>query len=382
MRITLLGTAYPFRGGLALYNERLMEEFQREGQSVSINTFTLQYPAFLFPGKTQYATWEKTYSFAIKRRINSINPLNWLIAGHKIKKEQPDIVIIKYWMPFFAPCFYVISKIIKRRRKSTKVIAIVDNIIPHEKRFFDTFLTKLFVRCVDGFVAMSQAVYDDIALFDRMKPRILSPHPLFDNFGTKISKDEALEKLNLNKDDVNLLFFGLIREYKGLDLLLEALADERLKAYPIKLVVAGEFYDDKKTYFDLAERLKIENKVRFEDKFIADDEVKNYFCASDLVVLPYKSATQSGVTQIGYHFEKPMLVTDVGGLSEIIVKGKTGYVTQSDRTSIADAIFDFCSHKPDFSEGITNEKKRYAWSAMTDSIKSLYKTIIDNDNKK
>lgn len=374
MKITLIGTAYPYRGGLALYNERLMEEFQKQSNEVSINTFSLQYPSFLFPGETQFASWEKPNKFPIKRTVNSINPFNWIKIGRSIKKQRPDIVIIKYWLPFFSPCFSIISKIIKSNHH-TKVISIVDNIIPHEKRRFDTTLTNMFVRNVDGFVAMSKSVFDDITKFNVMKPRVLCPHPLFDNFGEAISKEQALENLNLNSNDINFLFFGLIRGYKGLDILIEAMSDERLKEFPVKLIVAGEFYDDSKPYFDKVKELGLEEIIRFGARFIPDSEVKNYFCATDLVVQPYKSATQSGVTQIGYHFEKPMLVTNVGGLAEIIPNKKVGYVVEPKAKAIANALIDFCTNRPDFSEGIKQEKKKYSWENMTQAIEKIYKQL-------
>ena len=374
MKITLIGTAYPYRGGLALYNERLMEEFQKQSNEVSINTFTLQYPSFLFPGETQFATWEKPNKFPIKRTVNSINPFNWIKTGRSIKKQRPDIVIIKYWLPFFSPCFSIMSKIIKSNHH-TKVITIVDNIIPHEKRRFDTTLTNMFVRNMDGFVAMSKSVFDDITKFNVMKPRVLCPHPLFDNFGESIKKEDAQKTLNLNPDDINLLFFGLIRGYKGLDILIEAMSDERLKEFPVKLLVAGEFYDDSKRYYDRVKELSLEERIRFDARFIPDSEVKNYFCATDLVVQPYKSATQSGVTQIGYHFEKPMLVTNVGGLAEIIPNKKVGYVVEPKAQSIANAIIDFCINRPDFSEGIKQEKKKYSWENMTQAIEKIYKQL-------
>lgn len=374
MIITLVGTAYPYRGGLALYNERLMEEFQKQGHDVSINTFSIQYPSFLFPGKTQYADWRKPNKFPIKRSVNSINPINWIRTGLKIKKERPDIIIFKYWLPFFSPCFSIIAKIVKSNGH-TKVITIVDNIIPHEKRPFDNMLTKYFVKHIDGFVAMSQSVYDDIAIFDAKAPRTQCPHPLFDNFGKNIDKVEAMKKLNLKNEDINFLFFGLIRGYKGLDILIEAMADERLKPYPIKLLVAGEFYDDSKPYYQRVKELNLEDRICFDPRFIPDEEVKDYFCSTDLVVQPYKTATQSGVTQIGYHFETPMLVTDVGGLAEIIPNGKVGYVVQPNGKSIADALLDFCINRPDFSEGIREEKKKYSWERMTQAVERIYKEI-------
>lgn len=374
MKIKLLGTAYPYRGGLALYNERLMEEFYSQSHDVSIDTFSLQYPSFLFPGKSQFASWEKPSKFPIRRLINSINPINWLLQGLRIKRERPDLLIIKYWIPFMSPCFSTIARIAKMNNH-TKVICIVDNMIPHEKRFFDNLFTKYFVPCVDGFIAMSQSVLDDISIFDKNKPRTLSPHPLFDNFGKPLPKKEALDLLDLKEEDINLLFFGLIREYKGLDILLEALSDRRLKDFPIKLLVAGEFYENPEPYYEKIRALGLEKRVKVDAKFIPDDEVKKYFCSTDLVVLPYKTATQSGVTQIGYHFSKPMLVTGVGGLAEIIPDKRCGYVAEPNPLSIADSILEFCEKRPDFSLEIEQEKKKYSWLRMTQAIEDLMTKI-------
>lgn len=371
MKIVLIGTAYPYRGGLASFNERLMEQFRSEGEDVEIQTFTLQYPSFLFPGKTQYSESKASHKFNIVRSVNSINPFSWIKVGRKLKREKPDIVLIKYWLPFMAPCFGFISRIIKSN-KHTKIIAIADNIIPHEKRFFDNWLTKYFVKCVDCWIAMSKSVLDDINIFDKAVPKKLMPHPLFDNFGQAIEKTEAQKRLNLDSQKINLLFFGLVREYKGLDLLLEALSDERLKQMPLHLTVAGEFYDNYKKYEDLVEQLGLKERVSMQNKFVEDNEVVNYFCSTDLVVLPYKSATQSGVTQIAFHFSKPMLVTCVGGLPEIVADGKSGYVCLPEAKSIADCLIDFCINRKDFSESLEEEKQRFAWDKMTAAIRLLY----------
>ncbi|MDR0790653.1 MAG: glycosyltransferase [Bacteroidales bacterium] len=390
MKIVLLGTSYPYRGGLALYNERLMEQFRIEGEDVEICTFSLQYPSFLFPGQTQYSASAATHLYKIKRQVNSINPFNWILIGRKLKQQTPDIIIIKYWMTFFAPCFGTIARI-ARKNKRTKVIAILDNVIPHEDSFFDKPFTKYFVKNVDAFVTMSQRVYDDLAMFDSKKPRVLTPHPLFDNFGQKLSRQEALTNLialypQLPREDntIRLLFFGLIREYKGLDLLIEALEREDLQSYPISLIVAGEFYDNAQSYYDRVSALGLTGKVIFTDKFIDDKDVKSYFCASDLVVLPYKDATQSGVTQIAYHFEIPMLVTDVGGLAELVPNGRSGYVCKADKDSIADSLVSFCQNKPNFNQTLREEKQKYAWSNMTKAIRDLYQKTKEsnNDNKK
>ncbi len=381
----IIGTAYPYRGGLAAYNERLATEFKNNGEEVTIHTFKLQYPGFLFPGKSQFASWEAPKHLSIKRTVNSINPFNWIWLGWKIKRMKPDLVIFKYWIPFMAPCFGTIARIIKRNKK-TRIITIVDNMIPHEKRPGDRLLNRYFVKPIDAYIAMSESVLGDIKNIDPEKPGALSPHPLFDNFGDILSKEEALNKLGLPDQHKYILFFGFIRDYKGLDLLLKAMAEKEVKDLHIKVLVAGEFYTKPDSYYDLIKQLKIEDRVILKTDFIADSEVKNYFCASDLVVQPYKSATQSGVTQIAYHFNKPMIVTDVGGLAEIVPDGKTGYVVQQDPADIAKAIHTFFNENrsKDFIENIKNEKKKYSWSKMVEAIEIIYKSIIiqHNDNKK
>jgi glycosyltransferase involved in cell wall biosynthesis len=376
MKIVIIGTAYPYRGGLASYNERLAREFLKEGHEVTIYTFTVQYPSFLFPGKTQYSNEKIFKGLNIVRCINSVNPLNWISVGNKIKKENPDLVIVKYWLPFMGACFGTILRRIKRNGTS-KVITIVDNMIPHESRIGDHLLTKYFIKPVDAFVAMSEIVLSDIKSFDTKKIKIQSPQPLFDNFGEGISRDEAFQKLGLHQEYHYLLFFGLIRKYKGLDLLIEAFADERLRHLKLKLIIAGEYYSDKKIYTDLIKKHSLENHIIQVDKFIPNSEVKLYFSAADVVVQPYKSATQSGVTQIAYHFNKPMIVTNVGGLAELCPHEKVGYVVSPDPIEIADAIFLFFNKENEFISNIIKEKKKYSWDVLT---KKILKTLEDLNN--
>lgn len=373
MKITLLGTAYPYRGGLAAYNERLIQQFNQEGHQGNIETFKLQYPNFLFPGETQYADWEAPTDLDITESVNSVNPFNWIKVGLKIKKQKPDILIIKYWLPFMAPAFGTIARIVKSN-KHTKVISILDNIIPHEKRIGDRPFSKYFVGAVDAFVGMSNSVLEDLKQFTVKKPSLYSPHPLFDNFGAKVSKEEASEFLKLDPKQNYLLFFGLIRDYKGLDLLLDAMAFKLIKDKNLKLIVAGEFYSDSKPYFDLIKKHQLENQVIMHNRFIPDPEVKYYFSIADLIVQPYKSATQSGVTQIGYHFEKAMLVTNVGGLAEIIPHNKVGFVVEPDPERIAESIAEFYDKNLEepFHKHILAEKEKYAWSKMTETIFKLY----------
>jgi len=369
-KIAIVGSAYPYRGGIAAFDERLARQFQDEGCEVVIYTFTLQYPDFLFPGKTQYSTAPEPEGLTIKRCINSTNPLNWVKVGKEINQQRYDLVLFAYWMSFFAPCYGSIA----RQLKDVKRIALVHNMIPHEKSILDKCLPPYFIASMDGFVALSESVVKDIASLDKKnKPKAWSPHPIYDNYGARESRETALRNLNLEDDYRYLLFFGLVRAYKGLDWLLEAFADERLRKFPIKLLVAGEFYEGKEAYMEQIKALGLEDKVLVYDEFIPDEKVKDYFNASDLVVQPYKSATQSGVTQVAYHFEKPMLVTDVGGLGEIVPNGKVGYTVQPNVRCIADALVDFFenSRYEDFKVSILEEKEKYSWSKMSATILSF-----------
>jgi len=371
-KIIIIGTAYPYRGGLSAFNERLAKEYVMQGHDVEIYTFTLQYPSFLFPGKTQYSDEPAPEGLKIVRKINSINPLNWLKVGREIRKKQPDLVIVKYWLPFMAPCFGTILRQIRKNGK-TRIISILDNIIPHEKRIGDKQFTQYFVNAVDGFVAMSQSVLNDVNTFDRLKPKAFSPHPLYDNFGEKVFRKEAIKKLNLDENQQYMLFFGFIRDYKGLDLLLKAYADSRFRKLNVTLIVAGEFYNNSEKYFTLEEELGLKGEVIWRNDFIPDSEVKYYFSVADIIVQPYKSATQSGVTQIAYHFEKPMLVTNVGGLAEIVPHGKVGYTVHPNEKEITDALCDFYENERfnNFTANIILEKEKYSWSKMIYTINIL-----------
>ena len=375
MKIVIIGTAHPLRGGLAAYNERLAYAFQEAGEEVEIYSFSLQYPGFLFPGKTQYTDEPAPKDLKIRTRINSVNPFNWLSVGNEISKLKPDIVIVKFWLPFMGPCFGTILRRIKKNKHS-RVVSIIDNIIPHEKRFGDRPFAKYFVKPVDAFVVMSRSVEEDMKKFVRAdQPVRFIPHPIYDNYGLPIAKDESRKKLGLDSDGKYLLFFGFIRDYKGLDLLLDAMADERIRKMGINAIVAGEYYSDSKPYEEQIERLGIKDLLILHTDFIPDSEVGPYFGAADMVVQPYKTATQSGISQMAYHFEKPMLVTNVGGLPEIVPNGKAGYVTEPNAKEIADAIVDFYENnrKESFEQFVKEEKKKFSWGTMVNGIKELAK---------
>ena len=373
-KITIIGPAHPLRGGLASYNERLARAFQNSGHQVKIYTFSLQYPGFLFPGTTQFSSEPAPTDLQINISINSINPFNWIKVGNKIKRDEPDLVIVRYWLPFMGPCLGTILRIVKKN-KHTKVVCIADNIIPHEKRIGDNAFTRYFIKPIDGFITMSEKVLNDLKIFNIKKPAKYVSHPLYDNFGDKISQSEARDKIGIDKDVKIVLFFGFIRQYKGLDLLLEAINLLKKNAaldQKIKFLIAGEFYEDRTAYDQQIVKLGITDTLILRTDFIPDSEVKYYLCAADLVIQPYKSATQSGVTPLAYHFEIPMIVTNVGGLPSLVPDKKVGLIAEPNPTSIADKIVDYFSMGKDyFIPGLIEEKKKYSWEVMTNEILSV-----------
>jgi len=367
MKIIIVGTAHPYRGGIAAFNHRMAEQLLREGNEVEIYNFSLQYPSILFPGKTQYSDDPAPEGVRIIRNVNSCNPFNWLKIGHKLSRSGADLIIMRFWLPFMGPCLGTIARCSGKIRK----VAVLDNLIPHEKRIGDKIFARYFIGGMDAMLAMSQSVLDDTYLFDSRKPRLLSPHPIYDTYGASVSKKEAAISLGLDPEGEYMLFFGFIRDYKGLDLLMKALAEPEMKECRAKLVVAGEFYNNSEQYMTLERELGLEGRIIWRTEFIPQEQVASYFCAADIIVQPYKSATQSGVTQIGYHFEKPMLVTNVGGLSEIILDGKTGYLTEPDPKPIARSLAEFFKDKPDFLPNIKEQKKKYDWATFTKALYSL-----------
>ncbi len=373
-KIIIIGPAFPFRGGIANFNNALAKAYNDRGDDVTLFSFTLQYPSFLFPGTTQYEKGNPPSNLKIRTLINSINPFNWIKIARKINKESPDLVIIRYWLPFMSPCLGTIAYLLN---KNIKILAITDNIIPHEKRLGDKILTKYFVKSCDAFLTLSRSVLDDLSYFTSSIFKKFIPHPIYDVFGEKIAKEDAIRNLNLSFDNRYMLFFGFIRKYKGLDLLLKAMADKRIKELGVKLIVAGEFYDNKNEYIELIKDLGIEKQIILHSDFIQADKVKNYFCASDIIAQTYKTATQSGVTQIAYHFERPMLVTDVGGLAEIVPNNKVGYVTSQCPNDIASAIVDFYhnNREQNFSLNAKQEKQRFSWESFVNGIDQLMLSV-------
>jgi glycosyltransferase involved in cell wall biosynthesis len=371
-KIIILGPAHPLRpGGITTFNERLCKAFTAAGHDASIWSFSLQYPSFLFPGTSQFTDAPAPAGIRIITAINSVNPLNWISVGRRIKKEKPDLVVVRFWIPFMGPCLGTMLRII-RQNKHTRIVCIADNIKPHESRPGDTLFTRYFVKAVDQFVVMSKQVLDDLRLFTN-KPASLVAHPLYDNFGASVSPQEARQYLQENyllhaeATDKLLLFFGLIRQYKGLDLLLQAM--QLVKDPHIKLLIAGEYYDDEGKYTALMQHPDVQNRLLVHTKFVANEEVKYFVCAADCVVQPYRHATQSGVTPVAYHFEVPMIVTNVGGLPEMVPHQKAGIVCEPTAESIAQAIDEyFAKGKNYFMQGLLEEKKKLSWESLVQTI--------------
>jgi glycosyltransferase involved in cell wall biosynthesis len=369
-KVIIIGPAYPLRGGLATFNQRLAKQFTDEGHECAIVSFSLQYPSFLFPGTTQYSSDQAPEDVTIYTLINSVNPMNWLSVGNKLRKWKPDLIVVRYWLPFMGPALGTILRRV-RKNKHTKIVCIADNVLPHEKRMGDIPFTKYFLKAPDAFVTMSEKVLGDLRKFSN-KPAQLVQHPLYDNFGEAISKEEARSFLGLDAADKIVLFFGFIRQYKGLDLLLKAMADERIRKENIKLLIAGEFYDDEKPYLQLIKENNLEQQVILKTTFIPDSDVKYYLCSGDCVIQPYKNATQSGVTPLAYHFEKPMIVTNVGGLPSLVPHEKVGLVCEPKPEAIAEAILRFYQlGEQYFIPHLRSEKEKYLWSKLTGAIFSL-----------
>ena len=377
MKITIVGPAHPYRGGLASIMQSMAREFSSRGDTVDIKTFKLQYPSFLFPGKSQTVDTEAPADLNITRCINTINPFNWIRIGHKIRRERPDFVLLKYWTPFMAPCFGTIARI-ARRNGHTRVICQIDNVEPHESHIIDRPCNYYFLRSVDGYVYMSEQVNKELKSYTKA-PAIFSPHPMFENFGTRVERDHACHKLELDPDTQYAMFFGLIRGYKGLDMLLEAWAKLKRegKTQGRKLIVAGEFYSSKERYLSQIKSCEIEQDVILHGHFIADDMIKYYFSAVDFVVLPYHTASQSGVTQIAYNFSLPMIVTNVGGLPEIVPNDKVGYVCNPSFSDIASAIERAWSNDnlERFRNNLIEERKRFSWAEMCNKLTEVYNMV-------
>lgn len=376
MKILILSPAHPLRGGIAASSERLAQALQTAGHEVVIYSFRLQYPDFLFPGKSQYINPEDPGppGLAIKIRLNSVSPLNWFLSGLAIARERPDRIVVRFWLPFMGPCLGTVLRVARWfSRGKFRVTALVDNIVPHEKRFGDRAFARYFVRACDDFVVMSRSVGAEIQTFLPPKKTArggtkirFAPHPIYDNYGEPLDQAVARQALGLPQTAPLVLFFGFIRAYKGLDLLLEALA----QTPDIHAVVAGERYEDWAPYQDILDRNQLTARVHLFPDFIPAEQVRVFFSAADLIVQPYRSATQSGISQIAYYFEKPMAVTDVGGLPEIVTDGVSGYVVPPNAGAIAEAMRDFFENNraEAMRAGVRTEKARFSWDNLVRAV--------------
>lgn len=370
MKIVIVGTAYPLRGGIAHYNALLATALSAR-HTVETVTFKRQYPAFLFPGKTQAESGGQIHGTPAPQLIDSINPLNWITVGREIRRRRPDLLIFKYWLPFFGPCFGTIARIVKRGTSASAAV-ICDNVLPHEHRPFDALFTRFMFRQTDFFIVQSDAVERELTAFWPGARYRKVPHPVYNIFGSPLEQQQAKTLLGLPSKRI-LLFFGYVRRYKGLNVLLDA-----MRLVPpdlgIHLLVVGEFYDDEQKYRAQVRDLHLDACVTIHSDYLPNEEVAKYFSAADAVVLPYVSATQSGIAQIAYHFDKPVIATDVGGLAEVVLQDKTGFVVPpGDPAALANAITAFYRYDRGaaFTLEVKQEKRKYSWENLVTAIESL-----------
>ena len=363
---------HPYRGGIAHFLETMFRGFGDRGHTVGAWTFTRQYPGLLFPGKTQLDPEAQGPHPAARRVIDSVNPLSWRRAARQISRWEADAVLFKYWMPFLAPAFGTIARYLVRR--GVKVVVVVDNAIPHERHVGDAMLGRYFLKAADGCIVMSESVGRDLATLGVSVPAHLVAHPVYDIFGEVQDARAARVRLDLPEGAPVLLFFGFIRRYRGLHVLLDAMP-RIVKAVPDAcLVIAGECYDDETPYRDQIRRHGLERQVRFDARYIPNAAVPDYFSAADVVVQPYVSATQSGVAQVAFNFDRPLIITDVGGLAEVVRDGRDGLVVPpEDPDALADAVIRFIEEDLGrrFREGVREAKHRFGWNALFEAIESL-----------
>lgn len=366
------------RGGIAQYNALLAHALARSHE-VDLVSFTRQYPDFLFPGKSQIDTSEDPRRFPATALIDTIAPWSWERAAGHLRRFRPDGLVLKYWMPFFAPAYGWIARGVRRAGPRPldggrpRVVAILDNLIPHERRPFDRELTRWFMGAIDAYIVQSHAVRDDLLSLAPGASFLEVPHPVYDQFGSRVPKAEARAKLGLDPAEPLLLFFGFVRRYKGLDILLDALPQVR-RTLPARVLVLGEFYEPKQTIVDQVNRLGIEGAVVLRDDYVPDEQVGLYFSAADVVVLPYRSATQSGIVPIAWQLERPVICTDVGGLAEVVAHQETGLVLPPERPDLlAEAIVRyFADHLEErFIPAIAREKLKYSWERMAGAVAEL-----------
>ena len=366
MKIVLVGPFPPYRGGISMFNHSLGLELAKN-HVIHRVSFSLQYPKSLFPGKSQYFDFEGEPS---EQLINSVNPVSWRKTARWINKIHPDVVVFQYWMPFFAPGFTSIAKQVKRKC-GAKIIVNCNNITAHEPKMTDQLMTANFFRYCDGFMVMSDTVENDLKSIEPDPNYRKSPHPLYDVFGESIDQTAAKTTLGITEEKV-ILNFGLIRDYKGLDLLIRSAKILKSQLTNFKILVVGECYGDENKYIDLAEENNVMDVIDFLFDFVPNERVHEYFCAADVAVLPYKSATQSGVVPIAYHFDRPVVVSNVGGLPEIVEQGKSGFICEPNPEEIADGIKQYFNQSSnDFRSFVAKYKHRFSWSKYADTLLEL-----------
>lgn len=370
MKISIVGTFPPFRGGIADLNSALFLNLSRQHDILPLN-FTTQYPKLFFPGSTQLKKGPPAIKFQSERILSSINPLSWRKTAQRIIDYSPELLIFRYWMPFFAPAFASVLKRVKRKI-DIKTLAICDNIVPHEKHFYDEFLTRQLLNKIDSFIVMSKSVENDLVERYPDAEYRYAPHPVYNIFYKRLPKEEARKQLGVQNDRV-ILNFGVIRRYKGLDILLNAVPKLKTELEDFTILIAGECYEDIEKYHQLIKSLQITDVVDLRTEFVPDDEVHFYFSAADVVVLPYRSATQSGIVPIAFNFDRPVIVTDVGGLPEIVVDGEVGFTVQCDSDAIAEAIIKFYNERLEqkFSQNISSHKQIISWENFVRKIEEL-----------
>lgn len=377
MRIAFLSPFYPYRGGIAQFSDSLYLSLQKSTE-IKAFTFTRQYPGFLFPGKTQYvAEADIDRGINAERVLDSVNPLTYRRTAEKIREFEPDVVLISYWMPFFAFSLGRVARILKKICPQAKIISVMHNVIPHEKRTGDDFLTRFYLKQNDGFAVLNEKSKDDLLKLKPDAKYIVLPHPLYDHYGNKIEKTEARRELGIPPDKKVMLFFGLIRSYKGVDLILEALAELDKSYY---LIIAGEVYGSFDKYKEIIKKNLLENRVLLQTKFIPESEIALYFSAADVCVLPYRSGTQSGIEGVSYHFGLPVIVTDVGGLKETVEKYNTGLiVSRPEAALLKEAVKKYfegdLSLRRSLETNIAEYKKQYSWDKFSGELEKFCKGI-------
>lgn len=372
MKITYLSTFYPYRGGIAQFNANLYRALSRQHQVTAYN-FKRQYPDFLFPGKTQYvAPDDRADRIDSAPLLDSANPFSYLSSARRIASEKPELLLMRYWMPYFAPSLGTVGGRLKK--KGCRVLAIADNIIPHEKKFFDKPLTRWFIRQCSGFIVMSESVRDDLLSLAPEAPYMLKPHPLYNHFGEKTDPATAKRALGLDPDKKTLLFFGLIRDYKGLDLLIEAM---NALDGSYQLLIGGECYGSFDKYEAQIRRAARPENIHVFNRYIVDSEVPLFFSAADVCVQPYRSATQSGILAIAYHFDVPLVVTDAGGLKESIVSAGTGLVCpEISAASVAETVGRFyAADREQFRTQIRKIKSELSWENFAGALTGFAETL-------